>query len=91
MWPMDSCLPVVEVVEAPSLSVIEVFCQSTREEFEISGLLVAVFRSSPNLCVVRTAIHIDLVIVFSKRQLGMYLVVDWLLWDASESQVLMST
>ena len=92
MWPIDGSLPVVEVMEAPCFPVTEAFCQSPgEEEFEISGLLMAVFRTSPNLCVVRTAIHVDVVIVLSKRQLDTYLIVDWLLWDASESQVLMST
>lgn len=91
MWPIDSCLPVVEVIEAPCLPVTEAFCQSPgEEEFEIPGLLMAVFRSSPNLCVVRTAIYVGLVTVLSKRQLDRYLIADWLLWDASESQVLMS-
>lgn len=90
MWPIDSCLPVVEVIEAPCLPVTEVLCQNPwEEEFEITGLLMAVFRSSPNLCIVRTAIHV--VVVLSKSQLDTYLIVDWLLWDASESQVLMST
>lgn len=91
MWPIDGCLPVVKVIKAPCLPVTEPFYQSPgAEEFDVSGLLMAVFRSSPNLCVVRTAIHVDAVIVLSKRQLDMYFIDDWLLWDASESQVLMS-
>lgn len=69
MWPIDGCLPVVEVIEAPCLPVPEPFCQSPREEeFEMSGLLMAVLRSSPSLWIVRTAIHVGLVIVLSKRQ-----------------------
>lgn len=69
MWPKHGLLSVVEGIEAPSLPVTEPFCQCSEEEdFEIPVFLTAVFKSSCSIRIVWTAIHVDLIIVLSKRQ-----------------------
>lgn len=90
MWPKHVCFPLVERTVAPCLPVTEPFYQCSEEEdFEIPVFLIAVFKSSHSVWIVWTAIHVDLVIVLSKRQSRSF-VADWLLWHASGCQVLMS-